>query len=70
MQRLAEFSNAVSCTALALSPETCITALPINVLFCAAGSDFNLRVFESNLSGINNCRVIMEYFLRPLFLYL
>lgn len=54
---LTEFANPVRCTTLSISPDTSLTALPNQVIFCAGGNDFKLRIFSSDLEENNTCKV-------------
>ncbi|XP_057651980.1 nucleoporin Nup37 [Diorhabda carinulata] len=53
-----EFSHPVRCTTLSISPDTSLVALPSKVVFCAGGSDFKIRVFNSDLSENSTCKVL------------
>ncbi|RZC40989.1 nucleoporin Nup37 [Asbolus verrucosus] len=55
---LADFKHESRCTSLTISPETSISILPNNIIFTAAGSDYRLRVFKSDLRRDNACKVL------------
>lgn len=48
-EELRDISYDTRCHALAFSPETTLLTLPKAVTFCAAGSDFRLRIYRSDL---------------------
>jgi len=44
--------------ALSISPESSLAVMPKNVIFCAAGSDFNLRIYTSDLAENDTVQVL------------
>ncbi|CAH1159790.1 unnamed protein product [Phaedon cochleariae] len=58
---LTEFSHQARCTTISMSPETSLTSLPNQVVFCAAGNDFKLRIFSSDLDENSKCLVIGKH---------
>ncbi|XP_028132214.1 nucleoporin Nup37 [Diabrotica virgifera virgifera] len=55
---ITEFTHPVRCTALSISPDTSLAALPNKVIFCVGGNDFKLRVFNSDLGENSTCKVL------------
>ncbi|XP_018324685.1 nucleoporin Nup37 isoform X1 [Agrilus planipennis] len=58
LKELIKFNHGVQCTALSLSPITTIYGVPKILVFCAAGNDFKLRIFESDISQKDTTKVI------------
>ncbi|CAG9856616.1 unnamed protein product [Phyllotreta striolata] len=55
---ITEFAHPVRCTTLSISPDTSLALSPREVLFCAGGADFKLRIFKSDLGETNLCKVL------------
>ncbi|KAK9873054.1 hypothetical protein WA026_020788 [Henosepilachna vigintioctopunctata] len=55
---ISEFPFPCRCSCLSISMETNISALPSVVLFCAAGTDFKIRVIQTDLSDDSSCKVL------------
>nr|CAI5868062.1 unnamed protein product [Callosobruchus analis] len=58
---LTEFSHPTRCTAIAISPQTSLLSVPHQLLFVAAGNDFKLRLYDSNLNNQNTCKVLVGH---------
>lgn len=43
--------------AIAWSPETSLSVVPKILMFCVAGADFKIRLYNSNLSDVNEYEV-------------
>lgn len=44
--------------AIAWSPETFLSAVPKIVIFCVAGADFKIRLYNSNLNDVNTYEIL------------
>ncbi|KAJ8964037.1 hypothetical protein NQ314_005177 [Rhamnusium bicolor] len=55
---LTEFVHPCRSTTLSISPESSLSALPNQILFCAGGNDFKLRIYSSDLLENNTCKVL------------
>nr|CAH7764685.1 unnamed protein product [Callosobruchus chinensis] len=58
---LTEFSHPNRCTAISVSPQTSLLSLPHQLHFVAAGNDFKLRLYDSNLNNQNTCKVLIGH---------
>lgn len=59
-----EIAHPYRCTSLSFSPETLLNVTPNILSFCAAGSDFILRLFTSDLMNNNVCKVSTIKFIK------
>ncbi|XP_015514813.1 nucleoporin Nup37 [Neodiprion pinetum] len=52
------FHHETRADALSWSPETSLSVVPKVVVFCVAGADFKIRLYNSNLNDINTYQVL------------
>lgn len=57
---LKELEYNTRCHALAFSPETTLLTLPKMIKFCAAGSDYRLRIYRTDLQDSNTVQCLNE----------
>ncbi|XP_037941627.1 nucleoporin Nup37-like, partial [Teleopsis dalmanni] len=50
-ERIKDIYHESRCSALCFAPETSLACIPKTVIFCAAGSDFKLRIFRTDLQN-------------------
>ncbi|KAL3265887.1 hypothetical protein HHI36_010078 [Cryptolaemus montrouzieri] len=55
---ISQFPLPCPCTYLNMSVETNLNAIPSMVLFCAAGTDFKIRVIKTDLENDNACKIL------------
>ncbi|XP_066252618.1 nucleoporin Nup37 [Euwallacea similis] len=58
IEKVYEFAHPTRCTALGISPNMSLTVVPNQVIFTAAGTDYKIRIFESDLQENNLCKVL------------
>lgn len=46
------------CVSLCFAPETSLAVVPKSVIFCAAGSDFRLRIFRTDLQNCDTVQIL------------
>lgn len=56
--QLKEIDHPSRCHAIGFAPETTLAVLPKLVKLCAAGSDFALRIYRSNLADSDSVQVL------------
>lgn len=54
-----EFPFPCRCTCLSMSAETNLSGVPNSLSFCAAGSDFKIRIIKSDLENESFCKVYL-----------
>lgn len=60
--QLKEIAHETRCHAICFSPDTSLAVLPKCVKFCAAGADYNLRIFRSALTERDTVHVVRGMF--------
>ncbi|XP_055693403.1 nucleoporin Nup37 [Lutzomyia longipalpis] len=57
-QILKEIHHETRCYSLTISPETSLAVFPKNVVIAAAGGDFNIRIFQTDLEECHGVRML------------
>ncbi|XP_053963583.1 nucleoporin Nup37 [Anastrepha ludens] len=57
-KRLKDLYHESRCVSLCFAPETSLVVVPKSVIFCAAGADFRLRIFRTDLQNSDTVQIL------------